>query len=99
MSGKTLVIPTALALDMRLSARMVRLWLVLQASAAFKDVNGNLVNVRDRRDIATEMKASHISISGCMGFLKQAGWIRIDRIPDQHGWKTTIFETPQPVAE
>jgi hypothetical protein len=74
---------------------MIRLWLVLQATAAFKDVDGNLVNVRDRRDVAAEMKASHISIGGAMGALKAAGWIRIDRIPDQHGWKTTIFETPQ----
>jgi hypothetical protein len=95
MSGKTLTIPTALVLDTRLTARMIRLWLVLQASAKFKDDEGNLVNVRDRRDIATEMKASYISISGAIETLQKFGWVRIERIPDCHGRKVTIFESPQ----
>ena len=95
MSGKTLTIPTALVLDTRLTARMIRLWLVLQATAKFKDDEGNLVNMRDRREIAFELRSSYITISDAILKLQKAGWVKVDRIPDQYGRKITLFEIQQ----
>ena len=95
MSGRILIIPSALALDMQFTPCTIRLWLFLQATARYKDEKGNLVNMRDRREIAEELKTGYATVSNALLNLQEAGWCRIDRIPDQHGRKITIFETPQ----
>ena len=98
MSGRILIIPSALAFDMRFPPRTIRLWLFLQATARHKDEEGNLVNMRDRSAIAQELKSSYVTVTDALQDLQKSGWVRIDRIPDQHGCKITIFETPQPQA-
>jgi DNA-binding MarR family transcriptional regulator len=95
MSGRILIIPSALALDMQFTPGTIRLWLLLQATAKHKDDEGNLVNMRDRREIAQELNTGYMTVSNALLNLQKAGWVRIDRIPDQHGRKITIFETPQ----
>ncbi|MCG7852786.1 MAG: hypothetical protein MIO92_09715 [Methanosarcinaceae archaeon] len=98
MSGRILIIPTTLALSREFKHSAIRLWLTLQATAEHKDPYGNLINVRDRREIAAQLGMSYINVSNLMLDLQGAGWLRIDRIPDQHGRMVTIFETPQPQA-
>jgi hypothetical protein len=96
MSGKILIIPTALALDMQFPARTIRLYLLLQSSARHKDEEGNLVNLRDRGEIAAELKSSYVTVCNALLNLQKAGWVRIDRIPNAYGRQVTLFETQQP---
>ena len=96
MSGRILIIPSALALDMQFSARTIRLWLLLQATARHKDEEGNLVNMRDRREIAEELNSSYQTISDVLLRLQKAGWVKIDKIPGAYGRQVTLFENPQP---
>jgi len=95
MSGLILIIPSALALNMSFTPITIRLWLLLQATARYKDDEGNLVNMRDRREIAEELKTGYATVSNAATNLQKAGWLKIERIPDQHGRKITIFETPR----
>jgi DNA-binding MarR family transcriptional regulator len=95
MCGRILIIPSALALDMSFTPITIRLWLFLQATARHKDDEGNLVNMRDRREIAEELKTGYATVSNAAINLQKAGWLKIERIPDQHGRKITLFETPQ----
>lgn len=99
MSGRILIIPSALVLDMSFTPVTIRLWLLLQATARHKDDEGNLVNMRDRREITEELKTGYATVSNALVKLQKAGWLRIDRIPDQYGRKITIFETPQVPAQ
>ncbi|GEM_PF-1901172 len=96
MSGRILIIPSALALDMRFPPRTIRLWLLLQASARHKDDEGNLVNMRDRSEIAKELGSSYVTVSNALLNLQKAGWVKVDRIPNAYGRQVTLFETPQP---
>jgi len=95
MSGKTLIIPAALALNMNFTAKAIRLWLLLGAMARHKDDDGNLVNMCDRREIAEELNSSYQTVSNALYELQKAGWCRIDKIPGAYGRKVTIFETQQ----
>lgn len=95
MSGKILVIPTALALDRRFSPRAIRLWLLLQATAKQKDAEGNLVCVRDRSEIASELGYSYVMVSTSLLELQKAGWLKIERVPGEYGRQMTIYEMQQ----
>ena len=95
MCGRILIIPSALVLDMSFTSITIRLWLFLQATARHKDDEGNLVNMTDRREIAEELNTGYATVSNAAINLQKAGWLKIERIPDQHGRKITLYETPQ----
>lgn len=93
--GKYLVVPVRLVLDRDLVHAAVRLWADLAATAGHKDAEGNLVNVRDRRDIAADIGLSYVRTTNLIDQLQAKGWLKVDRIPDQMGRAITIFEAPQ----
>ncbi len=93
--GKFLVVPVRLVLDRDLVHAAVRLWADLAATAAHKDAEGNLVNVRDRRDLAADIGLSYVRTTDLLNRLQEKGWLKVDRIPDQMGRAITIYEVPR----
>jgi len=68
---------------------------MLQATARHKDEEGNLVNMRDRREFAQELGSSYVTVSNALLNLQKAGWVKIDKIPGAYGRQVTLFEASQ----